>query len=264
MKLDTKIKPTLVHAETRGGLRVIRLSDPERRNALSAEMRAAIEAALAAANADPAIAGIVLAAEGRAFCAGGDLGTMEGMTAAEAEARIRDAHRLPRAIHASPKPVVAAVEGICAGAGLALASICDLMVIGAGARFVTAFEKVGLMPDLGACWSVAQRIGPQAARRLFLLGGDLDAHDAAALGLCDLLVAEGAAETEAEALALRLARSAPGTRSAVRALFAALPARLDDVLAAEAATQPRLYLSEDLREGIAAFRARRDPVWTGR
>jgi enoyl-CoA hydratase/carnithine racemase len=113
-------------------------------------------------------------------------------------------------------------------------------------------------------WSVSRRIGPQAARRLFLLGADLSAPEAFETGLCDALAEEGDAETRALALVLDLARSAPETRNAVRAFFADAPTTLDEALAIEAGTQPRLYRSRDLAEGIAAFREKRPPRWSGR
>lgn len=264
MKLDPVIEQSPLRIEQDGSIAILRMVQPARRNLLTPAMRTALQDALAAANADADIAAIVIAADGPAFCGGGDLGTMGDLSESESEARILDAHKLPRAIHESPKPVIAAVEGGCAGAGLALAAICDLLVAGRDARFVTAFEKVGLMPDLGACWSVSARIGPQAARRLFLLGGDLTADGAAACGLCDVLVPVGRAEEEAVALARRATRCAPGTRRAVREVFARNCRSFDEILKLEAELQPPLYRSEDLREGIAAFRERRDPVWRGR
>ncbi|PZX15101.1 enoyl-CoA hydratase/carnithine racemase [Palleronia aestuarii] len=240
---------------------VLRMTRPETRNSLDAAMREALLQAIGALNDDPAIDAMVLAGSGRAFCAGGDLNTMMRMTPEQAEGRIRAAHALPRCIHNSAKPIVAAVEGACAGAGLGLAAVCDLLVAGTAARFVTAFEKVGLMPDVGAAWSVTARIGPQAARRLFLLGGTLDASKAHEMGLVDTLAPEGRAEAEAVDLAERLARTAPGTRRCVREIFREPPASLEDALRFEAAHQPTLYLSADLHEGIAAFREKRDPVW---
>lgn len=247
--------------ERAGRVATIRLSRPDRRNILTAEMREAIIEALAAANADPAIDAIVVAGSERAFCGGGDLSTMGGMDLETARARIAAAHALPRAIHASEKPVVAAVEGAAAGAGLALAAICDLVVASETARFVTAFEKVGLMPDLGACWSLATRLGPQAARRLLLLGADMTGVQAFEAGLCDRLVPAGTVEEAAGALALDIGRTAPATRRAVKAYFSEWPMGLEATLQREAATQPDLYRGPDLSEGAAAFREKRKPRW---
>jgi len=240
---------------------LICMTQPSNRNALSTAMREALQDAIRTVNDSDDFDGMVLTGDALAFCAGGDLSTMGRMTPAQAEARILAAHALPRCIHDSPKPVVAAVEGICAGAGLALAAVCDLVVAGTAAQFMTSYEKVGLMPDLGATWSVTARIGSHAARRLFLLGGTLSAQEAQDAGFSDFLVAAGGAETMATDLATRLARTAPGTRHAVRKVFRAPPATLEDALRFEAVHQPALYLSADLHEGIAAFREKRDPVW---
>lgn len=261
MTANPVIEDRLVHNERAADVALIRMTQPETRNALTVPMRAALERAIAEANADPAVRAIVIAGEAKVFSAGGDISTMVGMTREEAECRIRLAHTLPRAVHQSAKPVVAAVEGICAGAGLSLAAICDLLVCGEKASFFTAFERVGLMPDLGASWSVTARMGVAAARRLFLLGGNLDSAQAEASGLADLRVPAGTAEKEAIDLARRLGNGAPASRCVVRDLFRAPPASLEEALALEAEHQPRLYLGPDLQEGIQAFRERRDPVW---
>jgi enoyl-CoA hydratase/carnithine racemase len=253
-----------VRVEHHDGVAVVRMAEPQRRNALTARMRLALEEAITAAERDTGVVGLVLAGDACAFCAGGDVSTMLQMTRPEAEERIRAAHRLARLVHECAKPIVAAVDGVCAGAGLSLAALCDLIVAGGDAQFRTAFERVGLMPDLGAAWSIPARIGVQAARRLFLLGGTLTAAEAADLGLCDVLTAPGGAEAEAIALARRLGLSAPGTRRAVRHIFRDVPASFEDALRLEALIQPTLYLSADLAEGIGALRERRDPVWTGR
>ena len=261
MTLDAPPETQMLRIDAVDRIALIRMTQPSSRNALSAAMREALQEAVLYVNDSPGLDGMVLAGTARAFCAGGDLSSMGRMTPEQAEARIRAAHSLPRCIHTSGKPVVAAVEGACAGAGLALAAVCDLVVAGRAAQFFTAFEKVGLMPDLGASWSVTARIGPQAARRLFLLGGALSAEEAQKAGLSDFLVEAGSAEAEALQLAARLARTAPGTRRAVREIFREPPASLEDALRFEAAHQPALARSADLHEGIAAFREKRDPIW---
>lgn len=261
MKANPVIEDRLVHVERVADVALIRMIQSATRNALSVPMRAALEHTIADANADTDVRAIVIAGDARVFSAGGDISTMSGMTREEAEQRIFCAHSLPRAVHDSAKPVIAAVEGICAGAGLSLAAICDLLVCGEAASFVTAFERVGLMPDLGASWSITARMGAGAARRFFLLGGPLDAAQAEASGLADLRVPAGEAEAEAIRLARRLDNCAPNSRRIVREIFRAPPASLEEALAIEMKNQPRLYLSHDLQEGIRAFRERRDPVW---
>ncbi len=250
-----------VKIETAGRVAIIRMTAPSNHNALNVAMREALMDAIRTVNESAGLDGMVLTGNERTFCAGGDLRTMGQMTHAEGVSRIIGAQALPRSIHASPKPVVAAVEGICAGAGMALAAVCDLIVVGRGARFITSFEKVGLMPDLGASCSVTARMGCQAARRLFLLGGSLGAEEAQDSGLSDFLVEKGHAEVAATELVGRLSRLAPGARHAVREVFRDPPATLEDAFRFEIAHQPGLYVSSDLQEGVAAFLEKREPNW---
>jgi len=252
-------RPVRIEAADR--VAIIRMCASSDRNALDVALRDALRDAIASVNAAGRFDGMVLAGNDRFFSVGGDLRTMGPMTRAEGKARIVAAHALPRCIHASPKPVVAAVEGVCAGAGLAVAAICDVIVAGSGAQFITSFEKVGLMPDLGASYAIPQRMGQQAARRLFLFGGALDAEEAQASGLSDYLVEKGEAVPLATELVARLSRIAPGTRHAVRRIFRAPPATLEEALCLEVERQPELYASADLQEGIAAFLENRAPVW---
>lgn len=247
--------------EVRGAACILTINQPERRNALDAATREDLIAALETAYAEPSVEVILLQGHAKVFSAGGDVTTMTGLTEEQASARIRTAHLLPRRIQTGPKPVIAVVEGACAGAGLGLASVCDLIVAGEEARFVTAFEKVGFMPDFGAAWALSQRMGAQAAKRFLLLGGMLKGLDAEAKGLADACVPVGQALDHALGLVERLVANAPATRRAVRDVFRAMPLDFEEVLAVEAERQALLYRSEDAAEGIAAFFEKRSPVW---
>ena len=256
---DATPSPVLVRQD--GASRILTINQPARRNALDAVTRDALQQALQDAYADADTQIILLEGDARSFCAGGDVSTMRGMTPEQADARIRAAHVLPRMIHEGPKPVIAVVEGACVGAGLGLAAICDLVVASESARFVTAFEKVGFMPDFGAAWSLAQRMGPQAAKRWLLLGGEMRGADAAAAGLADACTPPGQAMAHAMELAARLIANAPATRRSVRDVFRDMPSGLETVLALEVERQAQLYRSRDAAEGIQAFIDRRPPVW---
>ena len=251
-----------VKIEAVGHVAIVRMTATANRNALNVMMREGLQDAIRTINEAADFEGMVITGNDQAFCAGGDLRTMGKMTYSEGVNRIKAAQALPRFIHVSPKPVVAAVEGICAGAGIGLAAICDLVVVGRGARFISSFEKVGLMPDLGASFSVTARIGRQAARRLFLLGGTLRADEAQQIGLSDFLVEKGDAEATAVALVRRLAHLAPGARRAVREVFREPPTTLEEAFSFEVAHQPGLYISSDLQEGVAAFLQKRKPQWS--
>ncbi len=248
----------------RGAVCLLTLNEPARRNALSLPMREALHDRLAEALADPAVRVVVITgAEGR-FCAGGDLRSMAGVTAPAARDRLRRAHRLVRLILRGDKPVIAAVEGDAAGAGLSLAAACDLVIAAEDARFIAAFDKVGLLPDLGALWTVPARIGSGAARRLLLLGETFDGPTAAACGLVDRLAAPGAVLEEALAAAERLARGAPLAIAGVKALLARAPQSLDALLDSEAEAQAVLFASDDFAEGRQAFLDKRKPRFEGR
>jgi len=255
---------SLVETETRGAVAVLTLNDPDRRNALSPEMREALLDTLDPLMADDATRVVVLTGAGGTFCSGGDLRSMRPGEPVYARHRMMAGHRLVRLLAEGPKPVVAAVEGAAFGGGLALAALADCCVAGRDARFGAAFGKVGLMPDLGFLWSVPARIGFARARRLAMLSEVLEAEEAHALGLCDALALPGGALEAALAEAERYAAQAPVALAATRLAFARLPAALDDALAEELAQQPGLMQTEDHAGARDAFLGRRKPEYRGR
>ena len=261
---DTASQFPPVLSERRGAVALLTLNDPSRRNALSLPMREALYDLLAQAMADGAVRAIVISGAEGGFCAGGDLRSMEDVGPVAAQARLRSAHRLVRLIVGGEKPVIAAVEGDAAGAGLSLAAACDVVLAAETARFIAAFDKVGLMPDLGALWTVPARCGNSAARRLLLLGEVFDGREAARWGLADKVVAPGQALSEALAAAERLTAGAPLAIAAVKAVLARGPQALDVVLDGEADGQAVLFSSQDFAEGRQAFFEKRKPQFTGR
>jgi enoyl-CoA hydratase/carnithine racemase len=254
--------PVLV--ERRGAVCLLTLNRPKTRNALSLPMREALHDRLAEAMAEEAVRAIVIVGAENSFCAGGDLRSMEGVTPPAARTRLRRAHRLVRLIGRGDTPVIAAVAGDAAGAGLSLAAACDLVVSAEDARYSAAFGRVGLMPDLGALWTVPARIGTGAARRLLLLGEPFDGPEALRTGLADKLVPPGEALDAALAAADRLAAGAPLAVAAVKEMLARAPQALDALLDGEAEAQAVLFASEDFAEGRQAFLEKRKPRFTGR
>lgn len=251
-------------SERRGAVCLLTLNEPQRRNALSLPMREALHDGLAAAMQDPDVRAIVIAGAQGSFCAGGDLRSMAEVTPPAARERLRRAHRLVRLIVRGDKPVIAAVEGDAAGAGLALAAACDLVVAAQTARFIAAFDKVGLLPDLGTLWTVPARIGSGAARRLLLLGEVFDGAAAGGCGLADRVTAPGQALDEALSAAERLAQGAPLAIASLKAMLARAPQSLDALLDSEAEAQAVLFGSEDFAEGRTAFLEKRRPRFSGR
>ena len=241
------------------------LSAVERRNALSLELRAALEAALAEALADPACRVIVLTGDGDHFCAGGDIAGMEGLDAVTGRHRLASAHRIIRMIVEGEKPVVAAVEGYAVGAGLSLAAACDIVVASRAARFACSFNRLGLVPDFGAAYTLPQRLGSGRARHVMLTGDTFDAAAAERWGLVEILAEPGEALATASTLARRMAEdTAPLSNAFSKRLLGRMPASLDDVLKAETDAQAILYTSRDFAEGRSAFLGKRKPAFDGR
>lgn len=256
---------SLVSRDRSGAVWILALNAPARRNALSLEMRSSLERGLAEAMADPACRVVVLAGEGEHFCAGGDIAGMADAEPVSGRHRLASAHRIVRHLVAGEKPVIAAVEGYAVGAGLSLASACDIVVAARTARFACSFNRLGLVPDFGLAFTLPLRVGIGRARRIALTGDAFDAEAAERWGLVDALAETGEAREVATAIARRMAdEAAPLSNSFAKRLLARTPGTLDDILRAEADAQSILYGSRDFAEGRAAFLAKRKPVFEGR
>ncbi len=246
--------PVLVSRD--GAIVTLTLNSPERRNALSVAMRHALADAFEEIEPDRSVRVVIITGTGEHFCAGGDLTGMQVASIAEGRERMRQAHRLIRLMVTARVPVIAAVEGWCAGAGISLACAADHVVAGAGARFVASFGKVGVLPDLGLLHTLPARVGEARARDLVLFGETVDAARAGAIGLADRVVAAGTALATARERAAILASQAPLTLALTKA---ALAQGLDAALAREQDMQAALYLTPDHAEGKAAFLEKRPP-----
>jgi enoyl-CoA hydratase/carnithine racemase len=261
MSVEREHAPTL-RVERAGATTTIVLDDPGKRNALSLRMREELAAALAAAENDANCRVVVITGDGGVFSAGGDLSTMSADPDAS-RVRLDAIAAVIRAVVTSPLPVVAAVDGYAYGAGLSLASACDVVVAAADARFCCAFSGVGLTADAGLHWSLPARVGHGRARSWIMLGTVVDAETAHSSGLVDHL-AQGPSLPAALELAERLARRAPRSLAATKRILAAPDQGLEDVLAHEGREQQLLLASSDFAEGRAAFFEKRHPVFTGR
>ncbi len=240
--------------------------NPERRGALSQDLYDAIQAALELAK-EPRIRAVLLTSEGGFFCAGGDLNVLierRGLSEDERRAKVNNLHDLISGLRDCPVPVIAAVEGGAAGAGLSLALAADLIVASYGAKFTAAYVKAGLVPDGGLTASLARMLPRPLAMEMCLLGRPVTAGQMAALGAVNQVVAPqrvlGAAHSLADALA-QGPRAAQGTiRHLVSSAYeAAETAQLD----AECAAMARAAGGEEAGEGIAAFLEKRAPQFSG-
>lgn len=252
-----------VRVEHEDAVATVTLDLPEKRNALTLELRLALLHALEALTQDPACRAVVLTGAGGAFCAGGDLSAMRAGDPLGARRRLGIIHAIVRLLAGGPKPVVAAVEGAAFGAGLSLAAAADVVVAGEGARFCASFVRVGLMPDAGLLWTLPQRVGLGPAKRMMLEGAVVDAREALALGLADQVTPAGGALAAAGERARTLAAGPPVALALIRSVLARAPADLQTILAAEADGQALLFSTEDHAEGRAAFFDRRPPRFKG-
>jgi 2-(1,2-epoxy-1,2-dihydrophenyl)acetyl-CoA isomerase len=242
----------------------ITLNRPESLNSLNAPMRAELLAAVKAAGRDEAVRAVVITGEGRGFCSGADL--RGGSAERDFRRVLTDQYNpLITAIRELPKPVIAAVNGVAAGAGVSLALACDLVYAADDARFIQAFVRIGLVPDSGSTRTLVRALGRHRAARLIFSGEPLSSVEAQAAGLVAEVVPADQLAGVAHAAAARLA-AAP-TRAialAKRAINHAEDALLAESLAMEAALQELAGRTEDHAEGVAAFGEKREPRFLGR
>ena len=247
--------------ESRDGLTAILTLDyPERRNALAMPMRQQMVDALERIEADATLRAVVITGAGGTFCAGGDISGMDAADLAAGRERFRLTHRLVRLLIKSGKPVLAAVEGWCVGAGLSLAMCCDTVVAAADAKFAAGFGKVGLIADLGLLHTLPARIGQGRARQVFLYGDTIDTDYAERIGLVDRTTAPGDALAAALHRARRFADAAPLPIALTKQYLAT---GLDAALDWEREAQSGLFLTADHTEGKAAFLFKRPPSFRG-
>ena len=256
---------TALRYEVDEGVATITLDRPDARNALDATLKRELLAAVRAAGRDRVVRVVVLTGAGSAFCAGQDLRETTVPGAPPLSTVLRETYNpLILAMRRLDKPIVAAVNGVAAGAGMALALACDLRIAANTASFVLAFGRVGLVPDSGTTWFLPRLVGPARAAELALVGDPLSAADAERWGLVNRVVPAADLPAEARALALRLAAGAPRAMALTkRALNRSLEVGLEGQLEDEAALQGIAGRTTDHREGVAAFLAKRPPRFTG-
>ena len=259
---------TPILVERKAGYRVITLNRPQRLNAFTEAMHQALKRALDEAEGDPDCRALLITGAGRGFCAGQDLNdrlSKAGETPVLGGALETYYNPLVRKLRALPFPVVAAVNGVAAGAGANIALACDIVLAATSANFVQAFAKIGLVPDSGGTWFLPRLIGPARARALALTGEPLPAEKAEAWGLIWRTFADLELMGEAHKLCTHFA-SAPtlGLALIKRALDASWENDLDAQLDLEREFQREASLTPDYAEGVRAFLEKRPPVFTGR
>jgi 2-(1,2-epoxy-1,2-dihydrophenyl)acetyl-CoA isomerase len=253
------------------GIAIVTLNRPARYNALTSGMIQGLTGVLAGFAADPAIGCVVLTGAGKAFCSGGDVQVQAanaGKATQSPEQRadgLRAGMVASQLLHDMPKPTIAMLNGVAAGAGMSLALACDLRISGASGRMTVAFPKVGLSGDYGGSYFLTRIVGPSKARELYFTSEMLDSAALERLGLASRVVPDEALEAETMALAKKFA-SGPrmAWRYIKRNMKAAEEGTLSDTLDSEAYGMLRTRETADHAEAAKAFVEKRAPVFQGR
>lgn len=255
--------------DRRDGVAKITLNRPGQLNAFTAKMHEELRALLREIADDAETRAILLTGAGRGFCAGQDLQEVKPSDAGAGrdlgQRLDRNYNRLIRTLRALEKPVIAAVNGVAAGAGANLALACDIVLAARSASFIQAFSRIGLVPDSGGSHVLPRRVGEARATALFMLGDSVSAEQAEAWGMIWKCVDDAALAGDAQALAARLAAFPTKSLGLIKRLMNASAANnLDQQLDLERDLQRIAGSSEDYREGVAAFREKRKPSFKGR
>lgn len=259
---------TKVSVAQLGRVKLLKLDGPDRMNAISVSTMDALVKVLEGIREDRDVGCVVIAGEGNAFSAGGDIKTMHAMTSMSFEQYVdsmQSTQALPGIIRGLPQPVIAAVNGVAAGVGLALAAACDLRVASTSSRFVTSFAKVGFTGDGGISWLLTHLVGPAKARELMILGETVGSADALRIGLVNRVVESADLMPTSMAMASQIASGPTVAYRYIKAnLNAAQTDTLADIVSLEKLHQARAFQTDDHREAILAFSERRSPNFTGR
>ncbi len=250
----------LIHTEVRAGVATVTLDSPDNRNALSTTLIEQLLASLAGAEADPTVRAVVLSHTGPVFCSGADL---KETAAATASGQV-PAGRLGavlQAIWESTKPVVARVGGPARAGGLGLVAAADIAVCARTATFAFSEVRLGVIPAVISA-TVLPRLSPRAAAELYLTGEVFDGARAAEIGLVTVSVKEDLLDATVDRVTMALVRGAPGALAGAKALLRRQPAAtFGDEIAELTTLSVGFFGSDEGREGVAAFREKRDAAW---
>jgi 2-(1,2-epoxy-1,2-dihydrophenyl)acetyl-CoA isomerase len=256
-----------VRYDVDGGVATITLDRPEALNALTVEMKLALREAVERAAGDDAVRAVVLTGAGRGFCVGQDLREhADGLAAGDTELTTVREHYNPivMALTSLPKPVIAAVNGMAAGAGASLAFACDFRLAADNAGFLMAFARVGLGPDTGASWTLQRLVGYGRAMAMLMLAEPVTAQQALDMGLVNGVVAAEDLAAAAAELAGKLAAGPTVAYAGIKkALAVAATSDLETALATEAEVQARCGKTADHRNATEAFLAKQPVTFTG-
>jgi 2-(1,2-epoxy-1,2-dihydrophenyl)acetyl-CoA isomerase len=256
---------TSIEFTRENGIATVLINRPEKLNALSAEMYHDLANIFAGLNADDQVRAVVLTGAGRAFCAGGDVGSMGNHDVVAGRKRSRGHHRAIVNLFNLDKPVIAAVRGPAAGIGVSLALACDLVIASETAYLLMAFKNVGIPPDGGAVFLLTRNLGAARARELVYTARRVPAQEAKDMGIVMKVVPDDRLEAEAQALARDFANSATFALTVAKKMFQSMcvPA-LEQLLETEILAVSGARLTHDHKEGVAAVREKRKPKFRDR
>lgn len=262
----------LILSHRHNAVLTLTLNRPKALNSFTTAMHADLLAALNQAAADEGVRCVVLTGAGRGFCAGQDLADpaaapkLDGSAPTDLSVLINSCYKpLVQRLRSMPVPVVAAVNGVAAGAGANVALSCDLVIAGQSASFIQAFSKIALIPDAGGSWLLPRLVGRARALGLAMLGDKLPAEQAQQMGLIWQCVPDADLATQAQALGERLAAMPTRALAATREVMDACgDMTMDQALVAEATLQGQLGQAHDYLEGVGAFMQKRSPVFKDR
>jgi 2-(1,2-epoxy-1,2-dihydrophenyl)acetyl-CoA isomerase len=260
----------IILIEKKNGVATITLNRPDKLNAFNDELTFTLQDALKETEKDESVRAIVLTGAGRGFCSGQDLQSRSisqemGQRPSLGDSIRRRYNPIVIKIRRMEKPIIAAVNGVAAGAGASLAFACDFRVAAENANFIQSFTKVGLIPDSGSTFMLPRLIGVTKAFELMLSADKLDAAEALRLGLVNKVVPADAVVAEATALAEKLALGPSKAFGLTkRAVNKAMFSDLEELLEYEASLQEIAGRSDDFQEGVKAFIEKRQPAYTGK
>lgn len=259
------LKEQVLLSEKKDGIATLTMNRPKAYNALSPELISRLTEELSNCEKDPEVKVVVLTGSGKAFCAGGDLPYIESLdNLMEGREYILSAGRLCETIFNLSKPVIAMVNGVAAGAGFNLVLACDLVVCAENVKFVQSFAKVGLVPDCGGAYLLPRVIGLPKAKELMFLAEPLEAEEALKLGIVNQVVGEAELQQAAGVLAARLSHGAAVAIGLTKRLVnQGTGLSLNSALELEADLQTLCLQTSDHKEGVAAFKEKRSPVFKG-
>jgi 2-(1,2-epoxy-1,2-dihydrophenyl)acetyl-CoA isomerase len=253
-----------VEVHTRDGVAVVTLARPDKKNAITMDMRCQLFETFEGFRENDEVRAVVLTGAGGDFCSGMDVGEFGSRDVRSTLHRMERLHRISRAIYSLKKPTIAAVSGVCMGVGWSYALSCDMVIASPTARFAQVFNKTALAPDGGASWLLARNVGLMRAKEITYSGRFIGAEEALTLNLILELVSDAPVLDRALDLARGFAKGpALALEMAKRQYELAASTDFCSFLENEASMQPLLMRSDDYLEGVSAFGERRPPQFRG-